>query len=235
MKKSASVPCIKMPLVPVKVRASPGHLVSIYAFIDRGSSATVCSKSFLDKVGLQSVTHINLSVSTLRPEGIQMDSFMVTDEEVCDADENNFITLPPVYVFDEIPVSRNDIVKNEDLQKWTNLSDIDILDIGDSEIDLMIRKNIPQAMEPQEVIHSTEEGGPFAFRTKIGWLVLGSPRTEEKVHVCVCLDQMLTNLYNTEFQDLSLSSTKRVIHLRIGSGLRRLKRCLVLFQIVIMK
>ncbi|KAK4325418.1 hypothetical protein Pmani_004013 [Petrolisthes manimaculis] len=145
VKNSNSVPCIKMPFVPVKERTRAGHLVSTYAFIDSGSSATFCSKSFLNKVGLQSVTPIKL----LRPEGIQMDSFMVTDVEVCDVDENNFITLPPVYVLDEIPVPSNDIIKKEDLQNWPHLSDIDIPDMGDAEIGLMIGNNVPQAMEPR--------------------------------------------------------------------------------------
>ncbi|KAK3886574.1 hypothetical protein Pcinc_009223 [Petrolisthes cinctipes] len=206
--------------------------------IDELASETVRSvnvntkNSFLDKVGLRSITPIKLSVSTLRPEGIQMDSFMVTDVEVCDVDENNFITLPPVYVLDEIPVPSNDIVKKEDLQNWPHLSDIDIPDMGDAEIGLMIGNNVPQAMEPQEIIHSTEEGGPFALRTKIGWLVLGSPRTEERFHACVnrvkvesvCLDQMLTNLYNTEFKDLSLSSTKRGISVEDREWLKKVER-----------
>lgn len=71
---------------------------------------------------------------------------------------------------------KDDISTKEDLQRWTHLSDIDITKISDADTGLMIGKDVSQAMEPQEVLHSTEEGGPFALKTKLGRLVLSPER-----------------------------------------------------------
>lgn len=44
-----------------------------------------------------------------------------------------------------------------------------------AEIGLLIGTNVPKALEPQEVIHSVNEG-PYAVRTALGWTVNGPLR-----------------------------------------------------------
>ncbi|KAK3895797.1 hypothetical protein Pcinc_000520 [Petrolisthes cinctipes] len=72
-------------------------------------------------------------------------------------------------------------------------------------------------MEPGRVIHSPDEGGPFSMKTKLGWIVSGYHRSGKHAHINVnrvqgekvSIDKMLINMYNRDFQDLNLSSTKR--------------------------
>lgn len=99
-------PHIRMPLIRVKTKANTGHLVPTSAFIDSASSAIFCTKNFLNKLFLSSVTLIQLSVSALRPDNINMDCVMVNSREICDVDENCFLTLKPVYRMEEIFVSK---------------------------------------------------------------------------------------------------------------------------------
>lgn len=206
----------KMTLVPVKVTGQNGQLVQTYAFIDFGSDASFCSTALLNRLKCGNLTPIQLSVSQLWEDGRKENSIMISDMKICDVDESSFISMPPVYTVDKINVSVDDIVKKEELQQWPQLCTLDFPDF-DQEIGLMIGNNVPQAMEPYEVIHSSEEGGPFAIKSKLGWLVFGSPRAmnQSRVHVNrtkvddVNLDLMLTNVYNREFQDLSLCSSSK--------------------------
>lgn len=208
--------CSRMFVVPVKVKARSGHFVPTYAFLDSGSSATFCTRKLLEKLDLKDVVHTRLSVSTLYEKKNEVDSLMVTGMEICDPDENYILLLPPVYTLNEIPASQEDIIKQEDLENWPHLQSVNFPEY-DVDIGLMIGNNVPQAMEPWQVIHSPHEGGPFAMKTKLGWIVSGSLMGERHAHVSVnrvkiedvSIDQILINMYNRDFQDLNLSSTKR--------------------------
>lgn len=97
----------------------------------------------------------------------------------------------------------------EDLKEWPHLQDLEITTLN-SEIGLMIGNNVPQAVEPWEFIHSPKEGGPFAVKSKLGWIVHGQPKNQGSTPVRVNrikvqevnLDQMLTHMYNHEFLDV---------------------------------
>lgn len=197
-------------IIPVKIRASNGQLIPTYAFLDSGSTASFCTTSLFEKLDLQNIVPTQLSVSTVLGEGNKVSSLRVTGIEICDPDENNFISLPPVYTLEKIPVSVEDITTKEELECWPHLQSIDLPKF-DVEIGLMIGSNVPEAMEPWELIHSPYQGGPFAFRTKLGWIVCGHVQNPNETRVRVnrikvddvSLDQMMVNLYNQEFKDLS--------------------------------
>ncbi|KAK4326945.1 hypothetical protein Pmani_002549 [Petrolisthes manimaculis] len=200
-------PNIRMSIIPVKVRASTGQLIPTYAFLDNGSTASFCTTDLLEKLAFKNTTPTKLSVSTVHADGIMMESLIVTGMEICDPDENNII-----YTLEKIPVAQEDIPRNDDFRSWPHLQCIDLpafnVDIG-----LMIGNNVPQAMEPWELINSQKEGGPFALRTKLGWIVYGPTEDLKKTQMRVNrikvddinLDQMLVNMYNQEFQDLHSS------------------------------
>ena len=46
-----------------------------------------------------------------------------------------------------------------------------------TEVGLLIGNNVPKAMEPLQVINSQNEG-PFACRSIIGWMVFGCTKPE---------------------------------------------------------
>ena len=167
----------KMCIIPVKVRSSSGSLVPTYAFLDNGSTASFCTTDLLRKLSLRAKGPANLSVSTIQPDGMVMKSYIVPGVDICDTEENHFIHLPPLYTIDKIPVTKEDMTRNEHLKDWPHLQSINIPEF-DSEVGLMIGNDVPQAIEPWEVINSPHEGAPFAIKSKLGWVVYGSSATD---------------------------------------------------------
>lgn len=69
-----------------------------------------------------------------------------------------------------IPVTKENIPKEEDLRKWPYLSD-ELTPI-DASIELLIGVNAPKAMEPWRVVNS-EGRGPYTVQTLLGWVING--------------------------------------------------------------
>ncbi len=60
------------------------------------------------------------------------------------------------------------------MERWPYLKDVGLPSI-EAEIGLLIGANVPEIMEPWQVI-SSKDNGPFAVRTKLGWTVNGALR-----------------------------------------------------------
>ena len=57
------------------------------------------------------------------------------------------------------------------MDQWSHLDGVFILHV-DAEIGLLIVSDVPEALDPVEIRYS-ENGGPYASRTRIGWAVNG--------------------------------------------------------------
>ncbi|XP_043211215.1 uncharacterized protein LOC122375781 [Amphibalanus amphitrite] len=194
-----------MPVIPVKV--GDGKTVSTYAFLDSGSSACFCTESLL--TALQAGIHCTptrLTLETVNPEVTRMKSLIINGIQVSDLEESSFISLPATYTLDKIPVSRDDIPTARDIEVWPHLRELELQDIN-SEVSLMIGNNVPEAMEPWDVIHGMP-GEPFAVKTKLGWVVNGPMKPEtgqnirfNRVSVKEDVHEMFIRMYNDEFRD----------------------------------
>ena len=58
-----------------------------------------------------------ISLTTLKKKDSLVDSFLVHDLEVTDLDENYIVKLPILYTREEIPVSKDDIPSQEDVDR----------------------------------------------------------------------------------------------------------------------
>ena len=99
-------------------------------------------------------------LTTLEKKDSLEDSFVVTDLTISDLDENVFIDLPTLYTRPSIPVSREDIPTQDDVDKWPHLSGVHLPKV-DAEIGLLIASDVPEVLDPLEVKHS-QDGGPYA-------------------------------------------------------------------------
>jgi len=160
-----------MAIVPVKVkRKGSDTAIVTYAFLDSGSSSTFCTESLMKQLGIDGLK-TKISLTTLEKKGSLVDSFLVRDLVISDLDENNFIALPVLYTRTEIPVTKDDIPTQEDVDLWPHLGGIYLPNVS-AEIGLLIASDVPEALDPLEVKNS-EHGGPYASRTRIGWVVNG--------------------------------------------------------------
>ena len=126
-------------------------------------------------------------------------------------------------------MDRSEIATPAKLKQWQYLEKISSF-LGENDnisVDLLIGANCVEALQPLEVIPSQQDG-PYAYRTILGWSVVG-PMVDEKPDVVSCIQiavlqaengsvakhhfevqnkcedigikEMLKNIYISDFQD----------------------------------
>ena len=93
---------------------------------------------------------VKISLSTLEKRNSQVDSYLVRDLVVSDLDDNDFVKLHVLYSRPEIPVSKEDIPTQEDIDLWPHLNGVFIPRV-DADIGLLIASDIPEALDPVEI------------------------------------------------------------------------------------
>ncbi|KAL4008773.1 hypothetical protein ACER0C_002625 [Sarotherodon galilaeus] len=160
-------------IVPVQVKAKKGDKAAItYAFLDPGSTATFCTEKLMNELNL-SGKKMDILLTTMGQQQT-VSSHLVTGLEVSSLENCNFIELQEVFSQKAIPADKRNIPLQADVDKWPHLKRVRIPYIN-AEIGLLIGTNVPRAMEPEEVIHSIDDG-PYAVKTSLGWTVNGPLR-----------------------------------------------------------
>ncbi|XP_024123270.2 uncharacterized protein LOC112143483 [Oryzias melastigma] len=160
-------------IVPVYVKLKKGSkAISTYAFLDNGSQATFCSEKLMRQLGIEGrKTHILLR--TMGQEKLTP-SYHLSGLQVCGLKESLFIDLPDIYTHSDIPVSKESIPLQQDLERWPHLHGVQLPKIQ-ADVGLLIGCDVYKAMEPWDIIHSVDNG-PYAVRTVLGWVINGPLR-----------------------------------------------------------
>ena len=91
---------------------------------------------------------------------------------VSDLNENHFVHFPMSYTRAEIPFSKTTFqLIQENVDQWPHLDGVFIPQVV-AEIGLLIASDVWKALHSLEVKHS-QNGGPYATRTRMGWAVSG--------------------------------------------------------------
>ncbi|XP_043219160.1 uncharacterized protein LOC122380240 [Amphibalanus amphitrite] len=191
---------VKMPIVPVKVKYQGETTVQTYALLDSGSSSTFCSQLLLDKLGVPTSAKTKLSVITMARDPLKVWTAPVEGLSICGIDESDPVDLPEVFSLGSIPASREEVCRVDDLSDWPRLQEVVPPDI-DAEVGLLIGVNVPAALEPVDFIKS-RDGGPFAVKTRLGWVVQGRVR-----HLRPTQPKSTTNRIKVEPQQLHLDGS----------------------------
>lgn len=142
-------------------------MVTTYAFMDPGSSATFATESLINQLNMNG-RNLRISLRTMGNESV-MNTRIVADLEIS-LDSNHFVELSNVYSQKNIPVTKDNIPRQEDIDSWSHLKEVKIPTIQ-AEVGLLIG-TLPKAMEPLQVV----QRGPYAVRTILGWIVNGPLR-----------------------------------------------------------
>lgn len=94
--------------------------------------------------------------------------------EICGLENDQYVELPHVFTQNKIPVKKENIPSQEDVDQWSYLREVKIPKI-DSDVGLLIGCNVPKALEPWKVINS-QGNGPYAVKTILGWTINGPLR-----------------------------------------------------------
>lgn len=101
-------------------------------------------------------------------------SHVLKDLEVAGLDQTHYCFLPEVYTQKSMPVSKTNIPTQNDLVQWPYLNHISLPSI-EAEVELLIEANVPEALEPWQVVRG-KRNGPYAVKTILGWTVNGPLR-----------------------------------------------------------
>ncbi|KAM4561412.1 uncharacterized protein V3H82_015431 [Fundulus diaphanus] len=157
-------------IVPVQVKAQKGtKIVTTYAFLDPGSSATFATESLINELNLNG-RRTSISLRTMGNEAV-VNTRIVTGLEISNLEGDQFIEVSEVFSQKAIPVTKDNIPRQEDVGRWPHLKEVKLPAV-EAEVGLLIGANIPKALEPLQVVNSIDEG-PYAVRTVLGWTVNG--------------------------------------------------------------
>lgn len=92
---------------------------------------------------------------------------------------NAVIPLPEILSRPAMPVAQDEIPKQEDVERWPHLQGYVYLPGLNSEVDLLIGANVPEALQPKEVIPASYRG-PYATRVDLGWVINGPTVRKQK-------------------------------------------------------
>ncbi len=202
-----------MAIIPVKVKAAYSQeYITTYAFLDDGCSAVFADSEICDALKVKTRRR-SLILKTLTSEEA-VESAVVEDRlQVAGIEGGEFIDLPEVYVKNNIPVSPQDMVRNDNLKEWPHLSHISLPELEGHaipKVTLMVGMNIPAATMPLEVI-TGDVGAPYGVRTPLGWVIYGVPgRPRDYVGVnYVNVQDGLRNLEEQFNQYVNMDFTER--------------------------
>jgi hypothetical protein len=204
---------IGLPIVPVKVKTQNGGTIVTHAFLDSGSNSTFCSQQLKDQLQIDG-KKTRFSLTTLEKENSPIECDVV-QLEIYDMNESHMIELPTVFSRPVLPISPDDIPRQEDLDRWSHLQELYIPKI-DAPVGLLIGNDNPTVLEPKQII-SSQDGGPYAVETVLGWTINGPlgrhHHTVRPTTIFIRADHDLTQqfheFYNREFSEsLADISTK---------------------------
>ena len=169
----------------VRVRVTFGYSkVTTNAFLDSGSTHSFIARSLMNKLQMKRQKTTPLKVSTITREE-SLASSLVPGLLIEDIDGENVMELPPLYFLEHIPVVAEDVPSQEDVERWSYLQDagVSLKSLKDGEeIGLLIGGNSASVMEPLEICPS-QKGGPYAVRTRYGWVLGGARRQTHTIRV----------------------------------------------------
>ena len=200
-------------ILPVKVKAKGSdQMIQTFAFLDNGSTVSFCSEKLANQLNL-SGKRTTLSLTTMERENSKTDCRVVS-LEVLDLDEENLFELPVVFTRPNLPVTTESAANQQDVEKWQYLYEVKIPNI-DADVSLLIGSDAPEILEPKEVIPS-QNGGPYATRTILGWVVNGplgkvtkaNTRTANFIKADLRLKEQFQSYCDMEFNDSAYSEAR---------------------------
>ena len=171
----------KLPVISVLVKLGKTE-IRTSAFLDSGSTHSFCSTTLFKKLGEPSKDSVSLNLTTVDSERM-VTGYVIHGLTMTDEDRNNPMALPPLFTLERIPVSEDDIVRSADIRDWDYMAQSGVtLSEVSGEVGLLLGNDCGYAMEPLEVVRS-RCGGPFAIRTRYGWLIAGARKQTSSANV----------------------------------------------------
>ena len=174
---------ISMCVVPIILRheLSKSDIVT-FAVLDNCSQASFISEEILSMLSIPSET-TDLTVDTITSSKTEV-CHVVSGLKVkgLHSGDGSWVSLPKLFSKSYIPVDQSEVPTAKSIQAWPYLKSIEseLPNTASLKIGILVGGNCPRAIEPLKTIASQDDG-PFAYKTKLGWCVVGpicSPRSK---------------------------------------------------------
>ncbi|XP_066928731.1 uncharacterized protein [Clytia hemisphaerica] len=180
---------LSMCVVPVLLRHdhSKSDIVT-YALLDTCSQACFISDEIVSLMSLKTIS-TDLSINTItsvKSEKCQVASGLRV--KGLHAGDGSWLSLPKCFSKPNITVDSSEIPTADSIKEWPYLKSIEneLPNTTFLRVGILISANCLKAIEPLKVIPSQDDG-PFAFKTKLGWCVVGpisSSRSSDTISCC---------------------------------------------------
>ena len=123
------------------------------------------------------------------------------------------------YMQEEILVDKEEIATPSKIKKWKHLSSItnEIEQRNDVQVGLLIGANCMKVLEPRKIIHW---GGPYAYKTRLGWCVVGPINCIRKLQAAIV--EQLEMLHHQKLLHITLQWRS---HSRMSVWRKCFKQC----------
>ncbi|XP_071827282.1 uncharacterized protein [Apostichopus japonicus] len=157
-----------MAIIPVVVKSlKNGQALQTYAFLDPGSSISFCTDQLRQQLGVGG-RRARIPIETMAAP-YTLETSIVSNLAISNLDGGRDIKLPNVYTKECLPVTREHIPTQTDVDAWDHLRGKVSLRQINADIGLMIGNAVADAYTPLEMI-TGPHGSPFAQRSLLGWI-----------------------------------------------------------------
>ena len=178
--------CARIVILKVFYQDDPLWKVPSYAVLDDQSTDVFVTDTLLEQLGVKG-QDVNLEINTIT--GVNsVCTQKANGLHIQDIDNlHKPIKVPFAYSQHTIPASQEDIATPEIARCWKHLEEVAqrIHHHPDTEIGILIGRNIPSAFQPLSIIYGREDE-PWAEEYKFGWTIIGTVSTQERRQCELC-------------------------------------------------
>ena len=167
-------------LVRMHHSSYPEKEIEVYAMLDECSNGTFIHEEIAEMLSDDVKRPAVVSVSSVNAdttmETIAIQGLVIRgSERFGEKYPTPEIALPTTFSKPKLPMDEDDIPNAVEVGKWDYLKEVaeTLSEVKKMPLGLLIGTNCKKALEPMQVIPSSENG-PYAKRTRVGWCVIGS-------------------------------------------------------------
>ena len=181
--------------------------ITMHAFLDNGSDATLCLRGVLEELNLESEP-TDFMLTTVNHGGNECCRRASLKIEALDGKTK--FTLDQVLTTECLPIGEKHFANNRELRRCPHLDGIYLSEVDPRKVSILIGSDWPDIIDNNSEIRRETTGQPYAVNTPLGWTVYGPMGESSGDGVSInfvesdheeMLCMQLNRLYNTEFRD----------------------------------
>ena len=139
--------------------------ITMHAFLDNGSDATLCLRGVLEELNLESEP-TDFMLTTVNHGGNECCRRASLKIEALDGKTK--FTLDQVLTTERLPIGEKHFTNNRELRKWPHLDGIYLPQVDERKVSILIGSNRPDIIDNNSEIRRRTKGQSYAVNTPLG-------------------------------------------------------------------